>query len=495
MVGESTTLRWNTTGATSVTLNGDDVSVDGSRVVSPTVDTTYTLVATNDDGSVTRETEVEVGTCPRPTINSFTASPGSIEAGESSTLSWEVTDGTGLAVSINQGIGAVNEDGDRVVSPNTTTIYTLTASNDCGNRTAQVTVTVTAPDPPPVITRFRATPSTIDEGDSSTLEWTTENAAIVTITQDVGSNIGDRSANGSTSISPTVDTVYRITAYENANKSGRSDTSTTSVTVTPTPPPIDPPVRITSYTATPPTIDRGDSSLLEWTTENAARVTINNQQVNLNGSLSRSPTQTRTYRLDAYEFNNSGNLDPDGNPGDSASRSVQVTVNQPALPVIDSFTISPSTIISGESVSIEWETTGATSVALIYGGTSDSVSLDGSATRSPTSTTNYILRATNVAGDTERSRQVTVNAPPPVINSFSVSPSFVSFEPGVPQLVNVVLSWTTTNAVSCSINQGIGSVPVDGTSGDVVNASTTWTLTATNADGDSVTRQTSLTIG
>ena len=489
MVGESTTLRWNTTGATSVTLDGDTVSVDGSRVVSPTSDTTYTLVATNSAGDVTRETEVEVSTCPRPTINSFSASPGSIEDGESSTLSWEVTDGTGLAVSINQGIGAVNADADRVVSPSTTTIYTLTASNNCGNRTAQVTVTVTPPDPPPTITRFRATPATIDEGDSTTLEWTTENTAIVTITQDIGSNIGDRSANGSTSISPTVDTVYSITAYENVNKSGRRDTATTSVTVIETPDEPDPPPTITSYTATPPTIDRGDASLLEWTTEHAARVTINNQLVNTNGNLSRSPTLTRTYRLDAYEFSNTGNLDPDGNPGRSATRSLQVTVNQPALPVIDSFNISPRTIVSGESVSIAWETTGATSVALIYGGTSDSVSPDGSATRSPTATTNYTLRATNEAGSVTESIEVTVNAPPPIINSFSASPSTVS----ITVEVTVLLSWATTNAVSCTINQGIGSVPVDGTTFTEADESTTWTLTATNADGDSVTRTASIT--
>ena len=490
MAGESTTLRWDTTGATSVTLDGDDVSNDGSRVVSPTSDTTYTLVATNDDGSVTRETEVEVSTCPRPTINSFTASPGSIEDGESSTLSWEVTDGDGLAVSINRGIGAVNADGSTSVSPSTTTIYTLTASNDCGSRTAQVTVTVTEPPPPVTIQSFSAAPSTIDEGDSSELSWATTNAAVVSISP----GVGNQSADGNVNVSPTQTTEYTLTAYRNADKSGGAAdraTATTSVTVTPTPEPVDPPPRITSYTATPPTIDRGETSLLEWTTENAARTTINNLQVSLNGSLSRSPDFTRTYHLDAYEFSNSGNLDPDGNPGRSVRSSLQVTVNQPSLPVINSFNISPRTIVSGESVSIEWETTGATSVALIYGGTSDSVALDGSATRSPTSTTNYTLRATNVAGSVTESIQVTVNAPPPVINSFSASPSFFTVDFGV--LQTIVLTWNTTNATSCSINQGIGSVPVDGSTTQDVEFSRTWRLTATNADGVSVTRDTSVT--
>lgn len=65
-----------------------------------------------------------------PAINSFDASPSSISAGESSTLSWNVSGAT--TVSIDQGIGNVALTGRRAVMPSVTTVYTLTATNVAG---------------------------------------------------------------------------------------------------------------------------------------------------------------------------------------------------------------------------------------------------------------------------------------------------------------------------------------------------------------------------
>src|SRR6056297_545469 len=76
-----------------------------------------------------------------PTINSFTASPPGIASGDSSTLSWSVTDADTL--SINQGIGTVTGT-SITVSPTTTTTYTLTATNAAGSVTQSVIVTVGA---------------------------------------------------------------------------------------------------------------------------------------------------------------------------------------------------------------------------------------------------------------------------------------------------------------------------------------------------------------
>jgi parallel beta-helix repeat protein len=77
-----------------------------------------------------------------PIINSFSASPLTITAGESSTLSWSVTDAA-TTVTIDQGIGTVTApSGSTSVSPTSTTIYTLTATNSAGSSTATVTITV-----------------------------------------------------------------------------------------------------------------------------------------------------------------------------------------------------------------------------------------------------------------------------------------------------------------------------------------------------------------
>ncbi len=76
-----------------------------------------------------------------PIINSFSAVPSTITAGESSTLSWSVIDAT--SVTIDNGVGTVALSGTTTVSPTTTTTYTLTATNTAGSVTATTTVTVT----------------------------------------------------------------------------------------------------------------------------------------------------------------------------------------------------------------------------------------------------------------------------------------------------------------------------------------------------------------
>jgi hypothetical protein len=77
-----------------------------------------------------------------PPTATLTASPASITAGQSATLSWNATNAS--SVTINQGIGAVSASGTRSVTPAATTLYTLTATNATGTATAQTTVTVTA---------------------------------------------------------------------------------------------------------------------------------------------------------------------------------------------------------------------------------------------------------------------------------------------------------------------------------------------------------------
>lgn len=75
-----------------------------------------------------------------PIIESFSADPNSISSGESSTLSWQVSDAT--SVSIDQGIGTVALSGSTSVSPTATTTYTLTAANTSGSVNAATTLTV-----------------------------------------------------------------------------------------------------------------------------------------------------------------------------------------------------------------------------------------------------------------------------------------------------------------------------------------------------------------
>lgn len=83
-----------------------------------------------------------------PVVEQFAADPASIQRGQSSNLSWRVTGAT-TNVSINQGIGTVQNAGSQRVQPNISTTYTLTATGPGGATTRSTTVNVTAPPPAP----------------------------------------------------------------------------------------------------------------------------------------------------------------------------------------------------------------------------------------------------------------------------------------------------------------------------------------------------------
>jgi micrococcal nuclease len=73
-------------------------------------------------------------------IVAFSATPTQISAGESATLQWNVTGAT--TVNIDHGIGDVPSAGTKLVSPTTTTTYTLTATNVADRATDRVTLAV-----------------------------------------------------------------------------------------------------------------------------------------------------------------------------------------------------------------------------------------------------------------------------------------------------------------------------------------------------------------
>ena len=87
-------------------------------------------------------------TPPAPAVSQFTAEPTSIQRGQSSTLRWEVT-GEVTSVSIDNAIGTVQNTGNRRVSPNDSTTYTLTATGPGGATTSSATISVSSPPPPP----------------------------------------------------------------------------------------------------------------------------------------------------------------------------------------------------------------------------------------------------------------------------------------------------------------------------------------------------------
>lgn len=218
--GQTATITWQSSNATLVTISPSILTEDtstlelsGSATIVPTANTTYTATATGAGGTTATATaKVSIMTV------SLNASPGTIWAGQSATLSWNSANATGLT--IDQGIGPVTApSGSITVNPAATTIYTITAANGTATATAQATVNA------PLSVALTAEPANITSGQQSTLSWIARGAASLSIDNGVGAVSG---AQGSAPVSPSQTTTYTITAADSA---GHTTTGAATVTV------------------------------------------------------------------------------------------------------------------------------------------------------------------------------------------------------------------------------------------------------------------------
>jgi hypothetical protein len=151
---------------------------------------------------------------------------------------------------------------------------------------------------------------------------------------------------------------------------------------------------------------------------------------------------------------------------------------QPSGPTISSFTASPNKVAPGASTTLNWTTSGATSVTI----TPDvgSVPVNGSTSVVVNENTLYTLSATNADGTSIDSLIVAIeeaDVPVPVINSFSSNVQSVN------EGNSFTLSWNVTGSDSVNIAPGIGNVSAVGNVDVVGTTTTTYTLSATNAGG------------
>ena len=264
--GGHSVLSWETNNCTSVTIypTVGEASLSGTRTVSPTASTTYTLNAYGTSGNPqTRTLIIEVeqtqnickdtsatnygqaSTCTYPnllcreisalnylgtlpckyqessynkcTISDFSVNDSSIEDGDSTTLFWQTNNCDNVRIS---DVGYVNDYGNKKVSPDEDITYILTAYGKDGSLvTDSLRVYVDGDDDDDndndcSIDSFSASDTYIDKGDYSTLKWKTTDCDDVTL-----SNIGDVDLDGDEKVYPSSTTTYTLKAYgENGNK-------------------------------------------------------------------------------------------------------------------------------------------------------------------------------------------------------------------------------------------------------------------------------------
>lgn len=216
--GNSSTLSWNTTNCSTVTVSGiGGVFSPDSSVVSPTLTstTTYTLTATGDTTDTATLTvtvnPIIVDTC---SITSLYASPSMVDSGNSSTLYWNTTGCTTVSISGGTlgGSYPVNSSANTGALYSGTT-YTLTASGS-NTTSSSVYVGINAiVNLTCYVSSFYASPSSTIPGGSTTLYWNTTGCSSVTLS---GGIFGGTtySTNGSLNTgSVYTNTTYTLTAY------------------------------------------------------------------------------------------------------------------------------------------------------------------------------------------------------------------------------------------------------------------------------------------
>ncbi|MCY7375278.1 MAG: hypothetical protein LH472_04820 [Pyrinomonadaceae bacterium] len=358
--------------------------------------------------------------------------------------------------------------------------YRVTAngSGSCSAESAGVVVTVT--DPPPVcprIVNFSASSNTINSGESVTISWNVADAYDVRL-EDI-----PVAAIGSQVFMPAATRTFTLTARDAANACPVSQTIQVIVR-TPSFCNLSAP-EIQRFRANRTSIAPGATVRLDWNIQrldNTGRVKI----VHPNGS--ETTGLGRNDRLDVIPPNASGNYTytlvaanvcPNGGQT-LAQATVIITVSSCPPPVVDGFSVNPSTVSAGgnQILTFSWAISGTADAVSISGGVGSGFPANGSVdVPQPQTTTTYTITANGSCGTRQAQVTITVSTCAiPVINSFTANPATVLA--GGNQ--NILFSWNTTGDItSQSIDQAIGAVNGLNHSIGQPQVSTTYNYTVT----------------
>jgi hypothetical protein len=392
---------------------------------------------------------------PPPPGASISASSTSIAYNGSVTISWS----TSGATSLSSNFGRSELNGSVTISNLISSrTFTVTASNQGGSTTRSVTVNVAAAPQPPTV-NLSVSPSSIANGGSAQVSWNTTNATSLT------SNFGTTELNGATTFfNLTSSQTYSITA------SGPGGSTTRSATVNV----AAPPAPTVNLSVSPSSIANNGSATLTWSSSNATSVSSSNFGAT---TTSGSVTFTNLTSSQTYSITVNG-------PGGSANANTFLSVDAPPPPPsapTASLSASSTSIAYNGSVTLNWSTSGATSLTSNFGQTA----LNGSVTlNNLTSTATYEINATGPGGTTTRRVTITVAARPVPTASLSASSTSIAYNG------SVTLTWSTSDADSLTSNFGqtalSGSVTLNN-----LTSSQTYQISASNTGG---TRTRSVTV-
>lgn len=349
-----------------------------------------------------RQGPITTVTLVAPTV-SFSASPATIAAGQSSTLSWSSSnaaactlDGATVALTGTQGTGVLSLSRS----------YNMACSNTSFSTPASTTVIVA---PPPTV-NFSADATTIAYNQSTTLRWTTSDASTCSL-DGVGVPVNSSQSTGALTSNKTY----------NLSCSGIGGATARSVSITVLQPPT------VTFTADATTVGINQSTTLRWTSSNANSCTLDGVGVAVNGSQSTGAlTSKRTYSLSC------------ANSGGTTARSVTITVI-PA-PTVTLTADAYEVPISG-STTLRWSSVNASSCTL----NSASVATSGSqSTGALTTSKVFTLACSGLGGSNSAAVTVTPVSSPIITLTADQNP--------VAENTSTTLRWASSNATSCTLD-------------------------------------------
>jgi hypothetical protein len=373
--GSTATVTWQTTNATSASINGTTVGLSGSASVTVQSGTTFTLTARAADGrTATASTTVTPGATSGGPSAQITASLN----GTTANVSWQTSDATSIWITVNGAYYAVGPSGSAGVPVSGPTTFTLNARSADGRiATANATVTPGAANGAPTA----QITATLD-GATAIVNWQTTNATSVWIT--VNGAYYAVGASGSAGVPVSGPTTFTLNARS-------ADGQTTSANAT-----------VAGGSSGAPTAQitaalDGATAIVAWQTTNATSVWITVDgayyAVGPSGSAGVPVSGSTTFTLNARSAD-----------GRTATAVASVTRRASSGP-----TAQISTRQEGTTTVVTWQTTNATSVWITANGAYYSVGASGTAGVQLSSATTLVLHAQAADGQTETA---TVTATP-----------------------------------------------------------------------------------
>lgn len=297
---------------------------------------------------------------PKAIAGTFNVAPWRVKPGASAVMSWNIRNAEDITIS---GIGSVEHRGERVIQPDISQTYVLTASSDTDTERFEAVVQVgdTKELKRPTVS-FSASPGRIQIGTPVELKWSTTNADTVSIDQ-----VGPVAEAGAMPVFPFLSTIYTLRARNVQGERIAQDIVFVELPDLGLGKEQRPGI---SFAITPGVVSpKQNQTELTWTLTRAEKGTLtfpdgSDRDVGRNGALVFEATDTGIFTLKASNlFGETKNQ--------QAIIMKRVDDDQPppppdtVIPVL-TLSVSPATALPAENLFVFWSITGTDVGTLIF---------------------------------------------------------------------------------------------------------------------------------